>query len=130
MHPGDDRLDVVVGPRGPDLPGERGHVARDEPDLAVLVLDVDLDRVQAEGLQRRVVLELAGQARERRGHVDAAHLGRVRPGDERLVDQDRRLRGRPSGTVAPAHLGRAEADPGPESKEHGGRRESAATAPA
>ena len=58
-----------------------GHGRRDEADLAVLVLDVELDRVQAGRLQREVLVELAGERRRapssrgRRGSLRAAARG-------------------------------------------------------
>ena len=66
-------LGVVVAHRRSDPPGERRSEGV-ESDFAVLVLDVELDRVQAE--RRGVLLELPGNRGERHGHVDAADLGR------------------------------------------------------
>jgi hypothetical protein len=57
-------------------PPSQGNGRGDKADLAVLVLDVELDRVQAE--RRGVLLELAGNRRERHRHVDAADLLRDR----------------------------------------------------
>ena len=73
----DGALGVVVAPRRADPLGER-DVDR-EADLAVLVLDVELDRVEACCLHRDVLLELSGYAGERHRHVDAANLDGQRP---------------------------------------------------
>jgi hypothetical protein len=66
---------LVVAHRRSDLARER-HGRGDEPDLAVLVLDVELDRVQTRAAELHVLLELPGQRRQRDGDVHAAHLGR------------------------------------------------------
>src|SRR5207237_640662 len=50
---------VVVPLRGADVAGER-DVRRGERDVPILVLDVQLDRVQAVGLHRDVLVELPG----------------------------------------------------------------------
>ncbi len=68
-----DRGRVVVALRAADLCRER-HSARAEADLAVLVLDVELERVQALLAQLEVLLELPGHRGERGGDVDAAGL--------------------------------------------------------
>jgi hypothetical protein len=83
--------------------GER-NVHR-ETDQAVLVLDVELDRIEARGLHRDVLVELPGQTCERHRHVDAAYFGGQRP---RL--QTLRLRGRLrprccAHRLVPAHMG-------------------------
>jgi hypothetical protein len=78
----DDPLSVVVGPRGSDLLRER-NVDR-EPDLAVLVLDVELDRVEPRRFHRYVLVDLAGEPGEGHRHVDAAHLLRQRSRLEHL----------------------------------------------
>jgi hypothetical protein len=85
----DDRLDVVERPCRADVAGQGRQLVRHESDLPVLVLDVDLDRVQPVGRQSRVVVELPGESGERRGDVDAAHLAWVHPRGGRLVDDDR-----------------------------------------
>ena len=66
---------VVVRLRGAGGPRERRRAA-DEADLAVLVLDIQLDRVEAGALEREVLVELAVQARERHRDVYTAHLTR------------------------------------------------------
>ena len=53
-----DLAGAVVGARGTDPRRER-HRGRDEPDLAVLVLDVELDRVQA--VDADVLVEVKGR---------------------------------------------------------------------
>ncbi len=58
--------------------GRQRHRRRDEADLAVLVLDVELDRVHPLVDQLQVLLELAVERRERHRHVDSAHLVRQR----------------------------------------------------
>src|SRR3954468_14874985 len=58
---GDDALSIVVGPRGADLL-RQGNLDR-ETDLAVLVLHVELDRVEPRRLQRDVLVDLAGEPR-------------------------------------------------------------------
>ena len=50
------------------------HRGGDEADLAVLVLDVELDRVQPLVDELQVLLELAVERGERHRHVDAANL--------------------------------------------------------
>ena len=64
---------VVVRPGRADRAGELRR-AVDEADLPALVLDVELERVQAGKLQ--VLLEPTRQRRQRLGHVDSAHLRR------------------------------------------------------
>ncbi len=64
---------VEVGLRRSRRTRERRR-ALDEADLAVLVLHVELDRVQAGAPQRHVLRELAADAGERHRHVNAAHL--------------------------------------------------------
>jgi hypothetical protein len=66
---------VVVAARRTDTAGERRREAV-EADLAVLVLDVELDRVQAR--DGRVLLDLSGDRSERHRHVNASHLVRHR----------------------------------------------------
>ena len=104
----------LVVPHGrSDLARER-HGRGREPDLAVLVLDVELDRVQPLLAQRDVLVELAVDRRERHGHVDAAHLvgERTRLGQRRglRLRSDRRGRlGLPGALVAGDRL-RADRD--------------------
>jgi hypothetical protein len=83
---------AVVRPRGADLACER-HGGGEEADLAVLVLDVQLDRVHALVDELQVLGELPVERGERHRHVDPAHLVRVRPRllDDRLLHR-RRLR--------------------------------------
>jgi hypothetical protein len=66
-------LRVVVGPGGADRPGQLRRAAN-EADLTALVLDVQLERVQARKLQ--ILLESPGHRGERLGDVDPAQLGR------------------------------------------------------
>ena len=70
-------LGVVVPLGGADPPRERD--GRRKADVAVLVLDVELDRVQSVLLERDVLVELPGEAGERHRHVHATHLVRKRP---------------------------------------------------
>ncbi len=105
MHELRDLAGRVVVPHRPGLSRER-HVRRREGDLAPLVLDVELDRVQPLLLERDVLLELAGKGRERSGHVDAPYLDRQGPraGRDRdriahRLDRHASVRGRP-GLVA------------------------------
>ena len=84
-----DLARVVVVLRSADLARER-HGGTDEADLAVLVLDVELDRVQPAAFEREVRVELSGERGERGRHVDAADLLR------RLRRGRRRQRCRPS----------------------------------
>ena len=65
---------LVVRLRGADLTRER-HRRREESDLPVLVLDVELDRVQALVDELQVLLDLPVQRGERHRHVDPADLG-------------------------------------------------------
>ena len=74
----DEGLRVVEGARCADGARER-DVGRHEPDLAALVLDVQLDRVEPVALVADVLPELPGQRGERAGHVNAADLDRKRP---------------------------------------------------
>ena len=92
-----DRARLVVRLRGADAP-RQGHCRGDEADLTVLVLDVELDRVQPR--QREVLVELAGDRGERHRDVHAANRLRRRQrlddlrrslGDD-LLDALRRLR--------------------------------------
>ncbi len=84
-----------------DLPGER-HARGREPDLAVLVLDVELECGEAVPLERDVLLELPGKRGEPERHVDAAQLERKRApvGCERrgrrVHGRGRRLAARPA----------------------------------
>src|SRR5262249_33723007 len=113
---GDGALRVVVAHAGADLARKR-HVHR-PADLAVLVLDVELDRVQAAVLHRDVLLELARDAGERHRHVYAANLLRKRPrlqAARPLWLRDRARRG-PDGIV-PGDVGRDHA------ADHAGRDE-------
>ena len=57
----------------PSLARARG-APRTKRDVAALVLDVDLDRVQAARCEREVLLELAGERHQRARDVDAADL--------------------------------------------------------
>ncbi len=66
---------VVVVARGPRRAGER-HRSGYEADLAVLVLDVEFQRREAAALEIQVLVELAGQRRQRRREVNAADLDR------------------------------------------------------
>jgi hypothetical protein len=67
---------LVVVFRRPDLVRERDlRVA--EPDLTVLVLDVELERVQPVLREREVVVDLARNGREGHRDVDPANLVRV-----------------------------------------------------
>ena len=86
--PGDSR-GLVVRLRRADLPRERAR-GHQEADLAVLVLDVELERGQAR--DREVLVELARLVGERHRHVDAAHLARERRPLDRLLVRLRRLR--------------------------------------
>ncbi len=63
----------VEVPRCSDLPGECRRTVG-EPDLPVLVLDVQLDRRQPVSLEVDVLLELARKRGKRHGHVDASNL--------------------------------------------------------
>src|SRR5581483_6485664 len=72
----DDLVHVVVRPGCADLPRQGRHVRADEADVAVLVLDVELDRVEAVRSETHVVLDPPGDRREALGDVDAADLGR------------------------------------------------------
>ena len=74
----DERLRVVEEPVRADRARQR-HVRGRESDLSALVLDVELDRVEAVALVVDVLLELAGQRRERARHVHAADLDGERP---------------------------------------------------
>ena len=80
------RLVVVAG--GAGLPCE-WHAEGREPDLAALVLDVELDRVQPVLRQRDVLVELPRERRERARHMDAAHLDRERTRPDRDLDARR-----------------------------------------
>ena len=73
---------LKYAPRGAVLARERGR-ALDERDVAALVLQVDLDRVQAVALQGEVLLELARERHQRAGDVHAADLLRQRRAERR-----------------------------------------------
>ncbi len=76
-------------------PARQRHGRTDEADLAVLVLDVELDRVQPAALERQVRVELSGQRGQGGRHVDAADLPRrLRRGRRRGGGALRRLRRR------------------------------------
>ena len=77
MYPTRDLAWVVVVARRARR-SRQGNRGGREPDLAVLVLHVELERRQAVALQIEVLVELAWQRRERRRHVDAAKLDRKR----------------------------------------------------
>ena len=79
-----DLVRVVVRLGGADAARERDG-RRLEGDLAALVLDVDLDRVQPLAAHAHVLPELAGGDRERHGHVDAADLLRPLREERRLL---------------------------------------------
>ena len=70
---------LVVRLCGADLARER-HPRGDKADLAVLVLHVQLDRVQPVVDELEVLLELPVERGERHRHVDPAHLLRELPG--------------------------------------------------
>ena len=74
----DQRLRVVEEPVRADRARQR-HVRGRESDLSRLVLDVELDRVEAVALVVDVLLELAGQRRESARHMHPADLDGERP---------------------------------------------------
>ena len=74
----DERFRVVEEPRRADGVRQR-HVRGREADLAALVLDVELDRVEAVALVADVLPELPGQRREGAGDMHAADLDGERP---------------------------------------------------
>ena len=93
---------VVVVFRRADLVRER-HLRPAEPDLAVLVLDVELDGVQPVLREGEVLVELPRDGGKRHRHVDAANLVRIRA-RHRLGRRSgglrrRRLRARGTGHV-------------------------------
>jgi hypothetical protein len=103
---------VVERPRGTDRARKLRQLRRDEPDLPVLVLDVDLERVQSVRLQRGVLVDLPFEPGERRADMDASDLARIGPRHRRLVDADGRLRRLlRRGRALAADLRRAEPDP-------------------
>ena len=71
----DDRLRVVVAARRTDRVHER-HRPRCERDVASLVLDVELDRVQALVLELGVLGELPRKRRQRSRDMDPPDLDR------------------------------------------------------
>ena len=92
---------LKYAPRGAVLQRDRRR-ALDERDVAALVLHVDLERVQAVLLEREVLLELPGQAhqrrrsRARRGSPPAASSGTGSPASPSAPARARRSRLRPS----------------------------------
>jgi hypothetical protein len=58
----------------------QGHPRREEADLAVLVFDVDLERVQPVLGERQVLRDLPLEGGERHGHVDTTDLRRKQHG--------------------------------------------------
>ena len=91
-----DLRGLVVRADGTDL-GRQRDARRTEADLAALVLDVELDRVEPALAEVDVLLELPGKRRERAGDVHAAHLDGQRTradgrGEDRRRARCRRLR--------------------------------------
>jgi hypothetical protein len=96
---------LVVRPRRAYLRRQRNRRG-DEADLAVLVLDVELDRVQAFARQVQVLREPAVERGEGHRHVHAADLdGQRTELRDRRLRLDRGLRRRPDdGLIARDHL--------------------------
>ena len=126
-----DGLRVVIRLGGAVSGRDRGR-ALDERDVAGLVLHVDLDRVQAVAPERQELLELAREAHQRPGDVDAPDLLRQR----RMEGARRRRRahglehdGRRTGRAG-EDSDQAEERGGAEEHEHGESRQAAPADPA
>src|SRR6185295_8221050 len=92
VHLAHDLPRVVVVAHGAGLPRER-DTGRVEADLAALVLDVELDRVQPVPRQRLVLRELAGDRCQRGRDVHPADLHRQRPRPRGDLERRRHVRG-------------------------------------
>jgi hypothetical protein len=86
VHGADDPVDVVQRLGGPDLPGQLGQCGGDETDLPVLVLDVDLERVQAMAHEGDVLVDPPSGPGQCHRHVDPADFARIRTRQRRFVD--------------------------------------------
>ena len=90
------RVVVVLG--GADL-GRQLRERRAERNLTVLILDVELERVQALVRQAHILIELAVEICERHRHVHASNLARQRPQRLLLGLRSRRRSTRVGGRV-------------------------------